>query len=336
MIRDDGSVWHRIKTILYLRPILSMILMLFFGVLAHLITLNYFGVHLLPRRSLVNIPLPEGLRDRGIFSDLDEGISVPVPLWISAEQFRLSKKGKLVALVVGDHVLALFSWGSQGFSSSDEAVLHSLLGERFQEAIKTMKRSRTEEKVWRDQDQDLIPDSLDIHLGLIKSMRNHARYNKHVHGVKDRLGDVPRGVGVCVDVAIRAYRNAGIDLQDLVFKDILRAPHAYERGVHFDRGYEHRRVRRLFPYFKRHHKRLNTHFKSEGTDQELWLPGDLLFMNFDPRNQWPDHVGLVSGYTQVSAYPLLAHNAATGFYAAEHDVLFFLPLIARFRITIGR
>src|ERR1700722_1431414 len=45
-------------------------------------------------------------------------------------------------------------------------------------------------------------------------------------------GDVPRKKGVCTDVVIRAYRNAGIDLQQLIHNDMAVAwkayPHIYK------------------------------------------------------------------------------------------------------------
>jgi uncharacterized protein YijF (DUF1287 family) len=95
-------------------------------------------------------------------------------------------------------------------------------------------------------------------------------------------------------------------------------------------------VRRLYPYFKRHFKRLSNDFDAKAQTDEVWLPGDLLFMSFDPTAKKPRHVGLVSSYVQVSGYPLLAHNAATYFYASEHDILFAQPLIGRFRMTLPR
>jgi uncharacterized protein YijF (DUF1287 family) len=33
-------------------------------------------------------------------------------------------------------------------------------------------------------------------------------------------GDVPREIGVCTDVIVRAYRHAGVDLQVLVHQDM--------------------------------------------------------------------------------------------------------------------
>ena len=40
-------------------------------------------------------------------------------------------------------------------------------------------------------------------------------------------GDVPRTMGVCTDVIVRALRNAGIDLQKEVHQDIVQRPLAY-------------------------------------------------------------------------------------------------------------
>src|SRR5687768_10378910 len=61
-------------------------------------------------------------------------------------------------------------------------------------------------------------------------------------------GDVPRETGVCTDVIIRAYRNAGTDLQVLVHEDMKRNFGAYPKSWGLrnpDRNIDHRRVPNL-------------------------------------------------------------------------------------------
>ena len=313
--------------------LVSLLALLVLWPVTHLLSLNYLGLHLFPRRAQRFVTLPPELKDRGVFEDLNEGLEIPIPSWLPVEGMSLSRRGKLVALNYGDHVLALFSWGPQGFNPDDEALLSELLGERFLLAKRTLKRARPHPRLWRDKDGDQIPDSLDVHLGLLKVLKNRACYNKQVHGVSYPMGDVPREVGVCTDVAVRSYRNAGFDLQRLVYQDMQRAPQAYGLTGPANRGYEHRRVRRLFPYFKRSRRPLSLDSSLDTSGRDAWLPGDLLFMSFTPGEGRPDHVGLVSGHVQLSGYPLLAHNAATGFCVGEHDTLFAQPLLGRFRLT---
>ena len=316
------------------RTLLSTVLALFvLWPVTHLLSLNYLGLHLFPRRAHRFVSVPPQLKDRGIFEELNEGLEVPIPSWLPVEEMSLSRKAELVALHYGDHVLALFSWGPQGLSADDEASLRELLGERFLSEKRSLKRAQRNPRLWRDKDGDQIPDSLDVHLGLLKVLKNRACYSKLPHGVSYPMGDVPREVGVCTDVAVRSYRNAGFDLQRLVYQDMQRAPQAYGLTGPPNRGYEHRRVRRLFPYFKRSRRPLSLDSDLSARGRDAWLPGDLLFMSFIPGEGRPDHVGLVSGHVQLSGYPLLAHNAATGFCVGEHDTLFAQPLLGRFRLT---
>ena len=332
------------------KPLRSILISLLTYGFVYGLAMNYLNIYLFPRRSLVELPLPKQIKDKGILSDLNEGLTIPIPLWLPQEEFNLelSPHGDLLALNFSDHVLALFTWDKstsktkyQGLSKDDYELLENILEEKLSKLLaKAIKKGRAKHHTtrWRDHDHDKIPDSLDIHVGMVKSMRNHARYDGSVHGAKYAYQDVPREIGVCTDVVVRAYRNAGINLHDLVFKDMHQAPKSYgvKLGEKIHKGYAHRRVRRLYPYFKRHFQKLSSSFDRGAKGKQAWLPGDLLFMNFNPNGKKPEHVGLIAGHTQLSGYPLLAHNAAHLFYASEHDVLFAQPLIARFRITLPK
>ena len=317
--------------------------------LLYLFSLNYLNFYLFPRRSLIEVSLPTSLEDKGVFEDLNQDLLIPIPLWLPKTELRLelSPQGTLMGLIFSDHVLGLFNWDKKnrgsdykGLDKKDYVLLESVFEEelaiKLRQSLKQGMTTRSS-KVWRDHDHDHIPDSLDIHLGLMKSVVNHARYDESYHGVSYPKGDVDRKVGVCTDVVVRAYRNAGINLQERLIKDMYKSPKSYALdGNKPSKGYEHRRVRRLYPYFKRHFQRLSTHFDQEAKGKQAWLPGDLVFMDINPNSKRPTHVGLIAGHIQVSGYPLLAHNAAQFFYTSEHDILFAQPLVARFRITLPR
>jgi len=53
------------------------------------------------------------------------------------------------------------------------------------------------------------------------------RYDGSYYSIDYPNGDVPKNIGVCTDVVIRAYRKVGIDLQKLVHEDITRNFDAY-------------------------------------------------------------------------------------------------------------
>jgi uncharacterized protein YijF (DUF1287 family) len=144
------------------------------------------------------------------------------------------------------------------------------------------------------------------------------------------MGDVPREVGVCTDVVIRAVRNAGIDLQKALHDDILRARAAYPMIKDKpDPQIDQRRVATLLPYFKRHWQR-----RSEKIDdpKDPLRPGDVLFMDTFPSRSGPDHIGIVSDTIGPAGLPMVINNWTNGTVTAEMDLLTFVPVLHRFRL----
>ena len=45
------------------------------------------------------------------------------------------------------------------------------------------------------------------------------------------MGDVPINTGVCSDVVVRAFRKAGVDLQQEVHEDMKRAWDEYPKAL---------------------------------------------------------------------------------------------------------
>ncbi|MGH8177357.1 MAG: DUF1287 domain-containing protein, partial [Steroidobacter sp.] len=87
-------------------------------------------------------------------------------------------------------------------------------------------------------------------------------------------GDVPLERGVCTDVLIRAYRELGVDLQQLVHEDMTVAWERYPKiwGLaRPDTNIDHRRVPNLATYFARKGQSL-----SAAPEPELFLPGDIV------------------------------------------------------------
>src|SRR4029079_4043850 len=107
-----------------------------------------------------------------------------------------------------------------------------------------------------DRDGDGIVYRLDVLVGAKKLLYNGARYIERYVSITYPGGDVPRTEGVCSDTVIRALRNAGLDLQREVHEDILRARAAYPMVEKIDASINHRRVKTLLVWFKRHSRRL--------------------------------------------------------------------------------
>lgn len=141
-------------------------------------------------------------------------------------------------------------------------------------------------------------------------------------------GDVPREIGVCTDVIIRAYRDGlGLDLQKLVHEDMKQAFSAYPKlwGLaHTDPNIDHRRVPNLRTFFERHGASVPV--SEKGTN---YGPGDVVSQIL------PDgrpHIGIVSGTINAAGTaPLVIHNIGRG--ARAEDILFALKITGRYRYS---
>ena len=181
-----------------------------------------------------------------------------------------------------------------------------------------------------DADDDGIPNSLDILIGANKTALNRARYGAGYIRIKYPNGDVPRDVGVCTDVVIRATRNAGIDLQSALYKDIAAAKRFYPMIRKRNRHIDHRRVKTLLPYFIRHWD-----LRSPAIDEpnDPLRPGDVIFFDTFPNRKGPDHIGIVSATIGASGHPLIINNWTDGAVTQEMDLLSFVPVTHRFRVV---
>jgi len=137
------------------------------------------------------------------------------------------------------------------------------------------------------------------------------------------LGDVPQETGVCTDVIIRALRQQGIDLQQLVHEDMARHFSAYPKkwGLkRTDRNIDHRRVPNLETWFARHGKSLSL------TDPDSFQPGDIVTWRLP--GDLP-HIGIVSDRRAADGTPLIIHNIGRG--TQEENILNQYPRTAHYR-----
>jgi uncharacterized protein YijF (DUF1287 family) len=144
------------------------------------------------------------------------------------------------------------------------------------------------------------------------------------------MGDVPRTIGVCTDVIVRAVRNAGIDIQRELHEDIRRARAAYPmvKGMG-DPSIDQRRVGTLLPYFKRHWE---AHTAKLDDPADPLRPGDIVLMDTFPSRAGPDHIGIPSDRLDAQGLPLVINNWTDGTVTAEMDLLTFVPVMYRFRL----
>jgi uncharacterized protein YijF (DUF1287 family) len=184
-----------------------------------------------------------------------------------------------------------------------------------------------------DRDGDGIPDALDVLIGAKKTVVNADAYTPEAEGyitMAYPMGDVPRTIGVCTDVIVRAVRNAGIDIQKELHEDIRRARAAYPmvKGTG-DPSIDQRRVGTLLPYFQR---RWQAHTARLDDPSDPLRAGDVILMDTFPARPGPDHFGILSDRLDDHGLPMVINNWTDGTVTAEMDLLTFVPVMYRFRL----
>ncbi len=139
-------------------------------------------------------------------------------------------------------------------------------------------------------------------------------------------GDVPSDRGVCTDVVIRAFRNAGIDLQKLIHEDMKAHFGIYPQNWGLkrpDTNIDHRRVPNQMKFLERHGKSLTLSIGEKDLSQWRW--GDVVYWKF-PNGL--DHCGIISDRMNDREMPLVIHNAGL---AREEDCLDRWQIIGHYR-----
>jgi uncharacterized protein YijF (DUF1287 family) len=285
-------------------------------------------------------PAPErtlGVDDRGIFSDLDARLQLALPAQLDESGVHaLHDSARRVLVLYERHwpikvypvrenaASALELAGQRlGLRAGDHAELLPLL-----DSSNVRPLPPNAEPPPGDADGDGIPDPLDVLIGAHKTVLNGDQYDGRYERIPYPLGDVPRSIGVCTDVVIRALRNAGIDLQRAVHEDIVRAPKAYPNVARPNTDIDHRRVKSLLPYFRRH---FEAHSARPSAD-DPYRAGDIVFMDTFPERSGVEHVGIVSDRISPAGVPLVINNWTDGTVTAAMDLLAWVPVTHRFRV----
>ena len=140
-------------------------------------------------------------------------------------------------------------------------------------------------------------------------------------------GDVPPDRGVCADVIVRAYRRAGVDLQQEIHEDMTRAfsdySHPWRWGLAGpDSNIDHRRVANLMTFFTRRGDEVNG-----STGAEDFLMGDVVAWDLGGGKL---HTGIVVALAPTKARPpSIAHNIGAG--VRVEDVLFSWKIVGHYR-----
>jgi uncharacterized protein YijF (DUF1287 family) len=265
---------------------------------------------------ILALALTLGVADRGIFPDLDGQVTLALPRLVDPS-LTLDQRHHVIVVWDGGRAVKVYP---EKPTAAEAAELAPLLAAH---------PARTVERTANDRDDDGIPDALDIVIGARKVVLNGASYGGDYISIGFPGGDIPREMGVCTDVIIRALRNAGIDLQREMYDDIGRSPRAYPMVKKRDPNIDQRRVKTMARWFERH-------WDSHGTDArsktDPFLPGDVVFFDTFPSRPGPDHVGVVSDRIGPSGLPMVVNNWTDGFKESEMDLLMLVPVTNRYRV----
>ncbi len=164
--------------------------------------------------------------------------------------------------------------------------------------------------------------------GARKEVRKGTVYNSSYVEINYPGGDVPYNQGACTDVIIRAFRNAGIDLQKLIHEDMKDNfelyPQKWGRETP-DSNIDHRRVLNQVCFFKRFGESLTLKVYNNIGE---WRKGDIVYWK---RRNGNYHCGIISDNVNNKGIPLVIHNSGRIGFTKETDSLLSEKIIGHFR-----
>jgi len=156
--------------------------------------------------------------------------------------------------------------------------------------------------------------------------RSGVRYDPGYMTMDYPGGDVPTDQGACTDVVIRALRNAGYDLQQLIHEDLRQHFRLYPKKwglTRPDPNIDHRRVPNQRCFFQRHGLTLTLEVSPKTLAE--WQPGDLVYWKLDSGQ---DHCGVLSNVRNEEGWPWVIHNLSR---AQQEDCLTDWEITGHFR-----
>lgn len=168
-----------------------------------------------------------------------------------------------------------------------------------------------------DKDNDGVDDQTDILNNVRKYIATKPKYESKYYAT----GYPNDGYGVCTDVVGFGLLDAGYDLKELVYQDIIANKKQYDIEIP-DKNIDFRRVRNLEVYFKNNAISLTTDIQNI----QEWQGGDIVIFR--------EHIGIVSDKRNPKGIPYIIHHAHPLQIQYEQDILESYPeLRAHYRIS---
>ncbi|MGK0468098.1 DUF1287 domain-containing protein [Clostridium sp.] len=152
-----------------------------------------------------------------------------------------------------------------------------------------------------DNNNNGVADPLDIVNGAYNEVLNKTKYESNYYSG----GFPPDNEGVCTDVIWRGFNAAGINLKNLIDKDIISNTELYSR-VHGmpDPNIDFRRVPNQDVFFSRDCLSLTTELKARNAENLIeWQPGDIVVFT-----KGYEHIGIISNKRDKNGIPYVIHN----------------------------
>ena len=155
-------------------------------------------------------------------------------------------------------------------------------------------------------DKDL--DGVDDQTNMLNGVRAYLQTNPKYRSAYYAEGYPNDGYGVCTDVVAFGLKDAGYDLRELVYEDVLEYPDEYAIDL-VDKNIDFRRVENLNIYLKRHALSLTTDIHKIME----WQGGDIVVFK--------GHIGVISDYRNARGVPFVLHHAHPYQRDYEEDIL---------------
>lgn len=171
----------------------------------------------------------------------------------------------------------------------------------------------------------LIPAQDKLSTAAIELTKDKVTYDGSYFSIPYPNGDVPKNLGVCTDVIIRAYRKLGIDLQKEVHEDMKQNFNVYPKNwglKHTDKNIDHRRVPNLMNFFSR--KGIE---KTKSNNPKDYASGDIVAWRLA---NGLTHIGITIDKKSLDGKRnMIVHNIGSG--QVIEDCLFDFKIIGHYR-----